>query len=153
MPANECLPYKQPAGRTTAKATAVVTGKRFVKISGNRTGGPDLSTNVENVKRVAHAVAGDTAYGVAGHDIAQNGLGTILCGPGWELPITAGENLDAGDLIVPGAGGKAFKAAASQGVAASGNAETLTIPRDVVVHGIVLNGALADADAEIRLLV
>lgn len=149
MPANECLPYKQPAGRTTAKATANVTGKRFVKISDTRTGGPGLSTDVENVRQVAHAGAGDTAYGVSGYDQASGGLLTVLCGPGWELPVTAGENLDAGDLIVPGADGKAVKY--DPDIAASGEAETLTIP--AVPHGIVLADALADADAEIRLLV
>jgi hypothetical protein len=149
MPANECIPYKQPAGRVTCKATATVTGKRFVKISGDRTGGPGLSTDVENVKRVAHAVAGDTAYGVSGHDISSGGLGTILCGPGWELPITAEENLEAGDRVVAGTAGKAAKY--DPDVAASGNAETLTIPAGP--QGIVLNGCLADADAEIKLLV
>lgn len=122
MPANECIPYKMPAITFTAKATAAITGKRFVVISGDRTGGggpgaagsttvgAGLSSDVENVYRVKLAGAGVAAVGVSGWDAAINEeLKVYGAVSGVILPVKAGEALVAGDEVMSNATGEAVK--------------------------------------------
>lgn len=122
MPANECIPFKLPAIAFTAKASAAITGKRFVVISGDRTGGggggaegattvgAGLSADVENVYKVKLAGAGVQPIGVSGWDAAINEeLKVYGMASGVILPVKAGEALVAGDEIMSNATGEAIK--------------------------------------------
>lgn len=134
MPANECIPYKKPGAEISAKATAGITGKRFVKISAGRTGGPALSSDLLNVYSVAHAGAGQKAIGVSGHDIASGAVGPIHTGPGTILPVTSGAAITAGAEVESDANGKAIPLASGKSL------------------GVCLNTVGgADVDAEIKL--
>jgi hypothetical protein len=143
MPANECIPYKEPGVSPTAKASAAVTGKRFVKPSGNRTGGPGLSTDLANVYQAAHCGAGQQALGVSKHDAANGALfGVHVAGI---VPVTAGDTIAAGQRVMSDANGKAVPFVAT---ALSGNAEAAPAEASL---GVALNGAAADADCEVLL--
>jgi hypothetical protein len=131
MPANECIPYKEPGSAFTFKATADVTGKRFVAPSGNRTGGPGLSTDLANVYQCAHAGAGAHAVGVSKYDAANGSLGGAHTGG--IVPVTAGAAIAAGQAVQSDATGQAIPLAAG------------------VKLGVCLNGAAGGADAEILL--
>lgn len=147
MPANECIPFKLPAIAFTARASAAVTGKRFVVISGDRTGGggggaegstsvgAGLSTDVENVYKVKLAGAKAAPVGVSAYDAAINEelkvYGTVS---GVILPIKAGEALTAGWEVISNATGEAVKAEAAD-----------------VARGLVMTKAANGADAEIKL--
>lgn len=144
MPANECIPYKEPGSAITFKATAAVAGKRFVKPSGNRTGGPGLSTDLANVYQCAQVSAsGDPAVGVSKYDVANGALGGAHTGG--IVPVTCGANVAAGDRVMSDANGKAIPYAAGNTAAAGA---PLVIPR---VLGIAMTGAVSGADAEIML--
>lgn len=136
MPANECIPYYQPGAGITGKASAAITGKRFVKISGARTGGPALSADLANVHTVAQAGAGERAIGVAAHDIASGSLGPLHTQPGIVVPVTSGAAITAGAEVQADASGKAIPLAAGKSLGV--NLATV---------------AGADVDAEIKLLV
>jgi hypothetical protein len=88
--ANEAIPYYTPGDVITAYATAAVTGKRFVKISGNRQAGPALNTSTTggNVS-VNHATAAGRIFGVAAYDAAQDTLVPVHKTPGSIVPVTA----------------------------------------------------------------
>lgn len=118
--ANDLIPYFRPGQDVTGLCTAAVTGKRFVKISGNRTSGPGLSATAEgSVYRIAHANA-DRAIGVSKYDAPINGM----CGVarGGIVPVTSGAAITAGAEVQADANGKAITLAAgkSLGVAMSG---------------------------------
>lgn len=135
--ANECTPLKEPGSKFTAKASATVTGKRFVKISGNRTGGglAGLGTDLANVYQVAPAGSGERAIGVADKDAASGSLVGVYAGPGIIVPVNAGAALTAGEEVQSNATGQAIPLAAGKAL------------------GVVLTGASSGADAEIKLAV
>jgi Uncharacterized conserved protein (DUF2190) len=119
--ANDLIPYFRPGQDVTGLCTAAVTGKRFVKISGNRTSGPGLSATAEgSVYRIAQAVSGDRAIGVSKYDAPINGMTGIA--RGGIVPVTAGAAVTAGQEVQSDALGKAIPLAAgkSLGVAMSG---------------------------------
>lgn len=137
MPANECIPFKMPAISFTAKASAAITGKRFVVISGDRTGGggpgaagstsvgAGLSSDVENVYKVKLAGAGVQPVGVSGWDAALNEeLKVYGMASGAILPVKAGEALVAGDEVMSNATGEAIKYVEGAGKKAVGMAMT-----------------------------
>lgn len=132
--ANDLVPFFFPGKNVTYKATATVTGKRFLKVSGNRTGGPGLSTDLLNVYQFAPVSAsGGIAVGVSDKDVASAALGgAFVAGV---VPVTAGDTIAAGGLVQSDAAGKA-------------------IPLVSGGHGLglCLNGAVADGDAEVLLL-
>lgn len=142
--ANDCIPYKELGTAVTAKATAAVTGKTLVTISGDRTGGGGggaegsstvgvgLSTDLENLYQVKVCGAGVKAFAVAGYDAAINAeLKVFVAGHGIILPVTAAEALTAGWEVESNAEGKLVKLAAGKPV------------------GLVLNKAASGKDAEI----
>lgn len=136
MPVNECTPFKSPGSAVTGKCTAAVTGKRFVKISGNRTGGGGggLSTDLANVYQISNATAsGEIVFGVARQDGANGSLIGVHCQPGIIIPITCGADCASGIEVQTDAVGKCIPLAAGKAV------------------GYVMNGALSGADAEVRL--
>jgi hypothetical protein len=122
---NDCIPFYDDSEQITARASVDVTGKRFVAVSGNRSGG--------NVT-AAPAAAGARALGVAGFDAPAGGVFTVLKLDGQILPVVADGAITANDEIVVGANGKAKSLAAATGVH---------------VVGFALNGALDGADAQI----
>lgn len=129
----ECIPFKVNGGNFTAKATAPVTGCRFVAPSGNRTGGTALSTDLANVHQVAHAGAGIKPCGVAGNDAANGALLLVRAIPGEILPVTAGASITAGQEVQSDATGQAIPLAAGRPA------------------GLAMSGAANGALAEIRL--
>jgi hypothetical protein len=127
MPANECIPFKEPGASFTARCSAAVTGKRFVKISGNRTGGGGqgaagsttvgvgLSADPENVYKVAQCVAKDQCVGVSGWDAASGAETKVFGkGKGIILPIRAGAAIAAGVEVESDAEGRAITLAAGK---------------------------------------
>jgi hypothetical protein len=94
----------------TFKATADVLGGRFVKISGNRTGG-GVETGVtdvtDNVYSMATCGAGQIAFGVAKYDVASGSLGGVYGTPGRIVPVVAGGAVTAGQKVMSDAAGEA----------------------------------------------
>jgi hypothetical protein len=131
MPANECIPYHQTTD-ITVQAGAAITGKRFVHVTADRTGGPALSTDLKNVPIVQHANA-DHALGVSAYDIASGALGGIIGTPGRIVPVTAGGTIAAGAAVQSDATGQAITLAAG------------------VKLGVCLSGATSGNDAQIKL--
>ena len=130
-----CTRYR-PGSQITAQATADVTGKRFLKISGGHQAGPALNTSTSGGNwQVAHADASDYAIGISSYD-ALTGKKLIVVGiNGGEFPVTADGAITAGDKIQVGTAGKAKKltssgsaaaASATTGVIGSNNALTYT---------------------------
>lgn len=114
----------EPGQSVTGKATAAVTAKRFVAISGNRIGG-NLA--------VAPAAAGGRIFGVAGHDAATGELVRVLRGAGRVIHVTAAGAIAAFAEVQVAADGKAATKAAG------------------VAVGYAVTGAVDGADAEIAL--
>ena len=110
MPANECFAYYEPGTRITCKATAAVTGKRLVTVTGNRTSGSfvvpvQANDTVEGgVYQVAHAVADGVVVGVAGWDAAINELVPVIMDG--VVPVTADAAIAFGVAVGSGALGK-----------------------------------------------
>jgi hypothetical protein len=112
----ECTPYKMPGTEITAQTTAVVTGKRFVGISGDILADGSL--------RVAHAAAGTRAIGVAKYDAASGGKVGVFRGARMVVPVTAGANIVAGAAVEVGTNGQAITLASGVAV---GYAETAAV--------------------------
>lgn len=140
MPSNICTPFYM-TGDVSFKASAAVTGKRFVAPSGNRTGGPGMSTDLANTYVAAHCPANGKASGVAKYDVAQGDYGPQFGTPGTILPVTADGAIAAGDLIVVGSAGKAKAATVASGVVTGG-----------IVVGLAMTGAADGTDAQIKLV-
>lgn len=104
----ECTPYKMPGTEITAQTTAVVTGKRFVGISGDILADGSL--------RVAHAAAGTRAIGVAKYDAVSGGKVGVFRGARMVVPVTAGANIVAGAAVEVGTNGQAITLASGVAV-------------------------------------
>jgi hypothetical protein len=140
MPANELIPYYEDGHRLTGQASAAITGKRFVGVSGNRTSGPGIPTTAQvgasdpvegGNYQFAHATAAAKAVGVSTWDAAiGEKVGVIRHGV---VPVTAGANIAAGVEVEVGANGQAVTLAAGKAV------------------GYCMTGVLSGADAEILL--
>jgi hypothetical protein len=129
MATNPAVPFWDEGTAITGQASAPVTGKRFVRVSGPRVG--------EQV-RIAHAGAGTRALGVSAHDAAVDQLVTVYSAPGLVMPVRANGAITAGDLVeIAGAGANAGSVA--------------TLAAGVAV-GKALDDAAAGADAVIKLL-
>lgn len=132
--ANECIPFKEPGSAVTAQATAAVVGKRFVRISGNRTSGPGLSATAEGGNyRVATANAAVRAFGVARRDAATGEKLGVWTQPGIIVPVFAEAAIAADAEVQVGAAGGVVPLAAG------------------VAVGRCLSAALINTDAEIKL--
>lgn len=125
MPANECIPLFEDADRLTINATAPIKGKRFVAPSQNFTSGPGIPTAAQvgasdpvdgsNIN-AEHCPAGARPLGVSTWDLPVIGEkgGCITEGV---VPVTAAENLLAGEEVEVGPEGKAAKVTAASGAA------------------------------------
>ncbi|MDO0975991.1 DUF2190 family protein [Mycolicibacterium frederiksbergense] len=85
-----------PGADVTAEATAAVTARRFLAISGNRASGGNLS--------VAHATAAGRIFGVAATDAAQGDLVTVV--RDGVVKVTAGGNIAAFAEVEVGTSGQ-----------------------------------------------
>lgn len=103
--ANDAITYYEPGATITGHATAAVTGKRFVNISGNRVGG--------NIA-VAPAAAGANVFGVAGWDAAAGEKVTVIR-ENAVVPVTAAAAIAAGASVTSDATGQAVTATGAAG--------------------------------------
>lgn len=105
--ANECIPLFTPGATVTARATAAVTGKRFVGVTG--------ATDVTNgtLIGVAHATAATKCFGVAGYDAASGARLSVETDG--IVPVSCAAAITAGTEVEVGTAGKA--AAKASGIA------------------------------------
>lgn len=89
-----------PGADVTAQATAAVTGRRFVAISGDRASGGNIAV------KPATAAAGPV-FGVAANDADAGELVTVVRGGHRVVWVAAGGNITAGAEVEVGAAGKA----------------------------------------------
>jgi hypothetical protein len=122
---NECIPFYESADRLTGGCVEAVKGKRFVAPIESMLSGPGMPATAQvgasdpidggNIM-VAHCPAGARALGVSAWDEEVGGkTGVITEGV---VPVVAGANLAAGQVVAVGAEGKAVAASAT-GTAAS----------------------------------
>jgi hypothetical protein len=130
--ANDAIALFDDGDYLPCKASAPVTGKRFVAISGGR----DANGNIQ----VAHAAAGANVLGVAQFDSADHDdqYVTVAAGIGLIVPVTAGAAIAAGARIASDA---------------TGQAVTVTAAAGAVGHavGVAIDAAAAGADVFVRL--
>lgn len=125
--ADDLIPFKEDAQRVTCTATAAVTGKRFVAITGDK--------QADGTYSVGPAGAGAKAFGVAAWSAPVGARVTVVViESGHIVPVRAGAALAANDSVTSNATGEAVVAAAAAGAS-----------------GIVLTGAAAGADAQVLL--
>ena len=132
MPANVSTQYHE-TGNVSFHASGAVVGKTFVAPSANRTGGPGLSTDIENMWVLATCPAGTRAAGVAKYDVANGGVGGVHGQPGMIVPVTAGAAITVGQEVEVGAAGKAIPLASGKAV------------------GLAMSGAASAADCPVKL--
>lgn len=113
----------EPGFDIAAVATATVTGKRLLKISGDRATGGNLS--------VAHADAGGRAFGVAKHDAESGQL--VGVARGGVVKVLAGGSISAFAEVEIASGGKVVTKSSGAAV------------------GYAVTGASNDTDAQIAL--
>jgi hypothetical protein len=144
--ANDLIPFKRPGEDVTGHCTAAVTGKRVLRISGNRTSGPGLSSTAEGGNyQVAHCNgATQVPFGVSKYDAPLGGkVGVVREGI---VPITAGATITAGELVMADANGQVIPYV---GPVATGGAAVPDVPIPV---GLALTAASAGQDAEVALM-
>ena len=114
-----------PGQDITAEATASITARTFLAISGNRTAGGNIA--------VTTATAAGRVCGVAGNDAANGGLVTVVRGNSRVVRVTTAGIIAAGAEVEVGAAGKAVTKASG------------------IAVGYAVTGAASGADAEISL--
>lgn len=139
--ANDCIPIFESADRLTGQASAVVNGKRFLKVSGTKTSalipsgaaqvGASDPTEGGNYQ-FAQCVAGDASIGVSTWDAAiGEKVGAICEGV---VPMIAGTGgLTAGGLVQSDANGQPVAVAAGR------------------ILGMAMTTAIATAEVEVKL--
>jgi len=120
-------------GNVSFRAAGAVAGKTFVKPSADRTGGPGLSTDNENLYVFSTCPAGAKPAGVAKYDVANGEAGGVHGRPGMIVPVKAGAAIVAGVEVEVGAAGTAITLASGKAV------------------GLAMSGAANGADAQIKL--
>lgn len=110
--ANEAISYYEPGTNLTAVATAPVTGRRFLAISGDRS---TTSLSAGNVSVAPAAAAGRTC-GVAAYNAATGELVGVLRGNSRVVPVDAGGAIAAFAEVEVGAAGVAVTKAAGVAV-------------------------------------
>lgn len=100
MATNPAVPFWDEAESFTCHASAAVTGKRFVAISGAR---------VDGNPRVASAASSATVkpFGVSAYDAASGAKLTVYTKPGLIMPVTASGAITAGAPVFSTADGRA----------------------------------------------
>lgn len=113
MPANECIPFKETGTDVTGQASAAVTGKRFLAITGN--------IQADGSITVAHATAAGRICGVSKYDAASGAKVGVLRGSKMVVPVMAAGTIAAGAEVEVGTAGQAVTKSAGVAV---GYAET-----------------------------
>ena len=160
--ANDCIPIYEPGGTITAKASAAVTGKRFVKITADAEGGgfQGLDANSDGGNIVCGPCgAGEQAFGVANHDAVLGARFGVLSTPGLVVPVLTAGAIAAGEDVMSDATGKAVAYVAGLGnhaigvcIADAANATDAPIKlAGAVVRGIEV-GALVPQVAPVALV-
>lgn len=88
-----------PGANISAQASATVTARRFLLISGDRASGGNLA--------VAPATAAGRVCGVAGNDAASGELVTVVRGSSRVVKVSAGADISAFAEVEVGTGGTA----------------------------------------------
>src|SRR5688500_10231713 len=96
--ANENISVYEPGADITCRATAAVTGKRFVNISGNRVAAGE-GGNIS----VAHATAAGRAFGVSKYDAAVGKNVGVMRGNSRVTYVRAGAAIAPGKEVEVGA--------------------------------------------------
>ena len=109
--ANESIPLFRPGQDVSAVASANVTGKRFVLL----TGGLLPLTSAKSLPTAAHATAAGPIAGVSSYDAPSGSRFAIQRGRGLVAVVTAGGNFAALSEVEVGTNGQAV--AKSAGVA------------------------------------
>lgn len=122
--ANENIGVYEPGRDLTGRASATVVGKRFLKISGNRSSG--------NIA-VAHADAAGRVCGVSKYDAASGDIVGVARGNSRVTFVTAGGNIAAFAEVEVGTSGQAITKASG------------------VAVGYAVTAATSGGDAEISL--
>lgn len=122
--ANENVGVYEPGRNITGRASAAVTGKRFLAITGNRSNG--------NIA-VAHATAAGRVCGVSKYDAASGEIVGVVRGNSRVTHVTADGAIAAFAEVEVGTAGKAKALASGKAV------------------GYALTAAADGADAEISL--
>ncbi len=128
MATNPAVPFWDEANTFTGHASAAITGKRFVSISGARIG---------DNPRVAHAVGSATVkpVGVSAYDAASGAKVTVYSAPGLIMPVTVAGAVTAGQPVYSDATGKA----------------TATNPGSAIIAGWACDDAADTTDCPIKL--
>lgn len=126
MALNECIPFYEDGDDITGSCSAAVTGKRCVKISGDRAA-------AGGTVQVAHADAAGRIFGVAGYDGAIGEFIRVIRGSKMVVPILAGAAINAFQEVEVGANGTVVPIAAGRAI------------------GYAITGAANGADAQISL--
>lgn len=114
--ANENYGVYEPGADITGHATAAVTGKRFLAITGNRTDG--------NIS-VAHATAAGRTCGVSKYDAASGKKVGVMRGNSRVVHVTAEAAIAAFAEVQVGANGQAITKSAGIAVGYALTAATL----------------------------
>lgn len=146
--ANDCIPIFESADRITGQASAAIGGKRFLKVSGNKTSSlvPSGSAQVGSSDpteggnyQFAQCVAGEASLGVSTWDAAigekvgaiREGIVPVVIGTGG---VTAGQlvQADANGAAVAVSTGRVLGMAMTAGSAGQ-DGEILLMMANVVV--------------------
>lgn len=119
---NDCIPVFESADRVTGQASAIISGKRFIKVSANKTSAlvpsnqatPQIGNSDPTeggVYQFAQCVLNDASIGVSTWDAAVGEkVGAIREGI---VPVAAGSTITFGQLVGADANGMAIPASAS----------------------------------------
>jgi len=91
--AAEAVRFHKPGEDLSCRDAVGGLAARAVAIVGNRTGGPALSTDLQNVYNVGAPAAGGRILGVRSTDVAAGGLVNVMCDG--VVPIEAAANIAA----------------------------------------------------------
>jgi hypothetical protein len=147
MPVNECVAFYDAGEDVTCHVEAAVTGKKLVKISDPiQAGSAGLSSTTTGGNPVVSPCgAGEQPFGVAAYDAAIGAKVPVIRGKK-VLPLVSGAAITAGARVMSDSTGRVVTYVGTVDVAASGNAETLTVGAAAVPVGVILNSPGA-ADA------
>lgn len=138
--ANDLIRTVEEGEDLTGQATAAITGKRFVRISGARTSKFSVlatAADGNNYKVAQVGVLGGYALGVSKYDQPNIG-GKVGVARGGVAPVTAGATMAAGTIIMSDATGQAIA-----WVTAAGEANYKL--------GILMDDVVSGSDAEVLL--
>ena len=148
---NDCIPNYVPGGTITGHCSAAVTGKRFVKVTGDKQGadlGAGLDADALGGNYVVGPVTtlGERVLGVAKRDTASGGKVGVYSDPGLILPVKSGAAINQWQEVMTDATGQAIPYAVGAGRYAVGVAMAACASGadcEVKLYGIPALGAAA----------